>query len=658
MTKILYFLVCLFCIFPLMGQNNKVEIDSTLFVYYQKCENLSKTPQIFSVSDSLFNMAGKLGDERTQAAALCHKANYYFYVEQNMDSLEKYTKIVKKFAKKTGQPKYYYWIWGRYIEGFLNMRQFNFALLELKDMQKEALEDDYIPGLISGYKQMMQIYIMKNNNLLAYEYLKKAVDLTERYNIDDFNMSILYSNLANILINLERIDEAYVYLEKAYKTVKIPSQLFSTKRIEVLYWLHKKDAKRMLPIIKEMEAMNIPSRKNLMMETWSYYYCVTGDYGKANAIYDSIYKNNGLTKLVYLQCKKNALRYIPGREKETIKCLDDLVSLRDSLNMADAQTSLSEFGTIMDVNRLNKENANLELDISKQKLRTTYSILIGLGILFLAIGAFTIKVLRLNRKLRRSEMDLINKNNELIAADKIIVKEKERAESASRMKTAFIENMSHEIRTPLNSIVGFAQVLAEELKEQEEMKTYAHIITENSNNLLKLIDDVIEISSLDAVGKEVHKAPVSLNVLCALTVERVMEMVKPDVKIYFNAWKDEFLVLSDDRLLTSILFNLLHNAAKFTEKGSITIDCGLIPETQQIRINVTDTGMGIPEDRREWIFERFAKINEFTQGTGLGLAISRLAAQHLGGNLFVDTDYKGGTKMCLTFTAEKYGTKL
>lgn len=653
MKKILYLLIFLFGGCPLLAQNNQFDMDSTLYVYYQKCEDLGRTSQVFSVADTLFRMAEKVGDKRTQAAALCHKANYYYYVEQNMDSLEKYTKIVRDFAKKTGQPKYYYWIWGRYIDAYINARQFNLALLELKEMQKEATEEDYIPGLISGYKQMMLIYNVRNNSVLAHEYMKKVIGLTEQYNIDDFNLSILYSNMAGILIGLDELDEAFPYIEKAYKAVKIPSQLFTAKKMEVYYWSKKKDEKRMLSLLKEIEAMDVPSRKNDVRQAWNYYYLAVRNYREASNLYDSIYKYKGLTKRHYLQGKASSLKYVPGKEKEAIECYDALVALQDSLNGADAQTSLAEFATLMDVSRLNKENSSLELAVSQQKLRSIYIFLIGLCVFFAATGIFTIKVLRLNRKLRASEANLLKKNYALTEAEKVIVKEKERAESASRMKSAFIQNMSHEIRTPLNSIVGFSQVLAEELKGQEEMNTYAQIIIENSNNLLKLVSDVIELSSLDTMDKDLQKNPVLLNELCFVIMERLKSTLKPGVELHFTAWEDDYPILTNEALLVTVLSNLLHNAVKFTSQGSISLECRLSADARQIEISVTDTGIGIPDDKREWIFERFTKVDEFTQGTGLGLAISRLAARHLGGNIKVDPEYKNGCRMCFAFLAER-----
>ena len=653
MKRLFPFLIFLLCVFSLTAQNNQFNMDSTLFVYYQRCERISRTPGILQAADTLFRMAEKLGDKRTQAAALCHKASYFYFCGMDMDSLRYYSEEVKRFARQTGQPKYYYWIWGRYIEGYIIKKQFNLALLELKAMQEEATKENYMPGLISCYKSMRNVYSLKNNVQLAYEYQKKVVELIEQYDIEDFNLSLIYATLAHDMINLNKTEEVKPILEKAYAAVKRPSQELLVMKNDAFYWWRKGNARQVEQLIRKAEALNLPDMGNDLWDIKTYYYWLTGEYSKIVELYESAYDKSRVDQLRFLKVKAEALQMVPGREKEANEQYSLYIQLRDSLERRDAQVSLEEFATIMDVSRLNKENSELELAMSRHKLHTTYVSLIGLGIFILVMCVFTFKLWRLNRRLRHSEFDLRRKNMALTEADKIIVKEKERAENASRMKSAFIQNMSHEIRTPLNSIVGFSQVLVEELRGQEDMKTYASVITENSNNLLKLVGDVLELSTLDTMDKEIKKVPVSINDLCSLALKRVKDDLKPEVELLFDSWKNEYPVCSDSKLIATVLDNLLLNAIKFTTRGKITLDCHLSMDAQHIEIVVTDTGIGIPEDKQEWVFERFTKVDEFTQGTGLGLAISRLAAQLLGGQIMIDSDYKEGCRMVFTLPADK-----
>ena len=645
----------LFCIQFVAAQNSGINMDSTLFSYYQKCEKAIKTPQILTMTDTLFRMAGKIGDKRTQAAALCHKANYFYYTLGSQDSLRKYVKQVQSFAKTTKQPKYYYWIWQRYVDNYIKRRQFNLALLELEAMQKEAIKEDYKQGLISCYKLMARIYYTKSNMRLAYEYQKKALDLSQQYNTDeeDFNISNIYSNLASFLLGMQKPDEAYTYIQKAIETARRPSQTYMAKYNEIVFWQQQGNKNRILQNIREMEELNIPERINTIKEAWYIFYKETGEYEKANQILDLLQKDSYFDIQSFFIKKAHILKHISGKEKEAIYYYDQYQLYTDSITTADAQISLEEFATILDVTRLNAENAELELAVNKQKLYVVYGFLIGLGIFIIVMSIFTFKVVKLNKKLQRSQKNLQKQNQALIEADQIITKEKEHAESASRMKTAFIQNMSHEIRTPLNSIVGFSQALTEELKEHEDMKMYADIITQNSNDLLKLVGDVIELSSLEAVDKKEEITPVYINALCAMAITQTNHKLAPGVKLQFIPWKNEYPILSSERRILTVLNNLLHNAAKFTSNGSITLECTLSADAQQIEISVTDTGIGIPEDRQEWVFERFAKIDEFSQGFGLGLSISRLAAQHIGGYVTADSTYKDGCRMLFTFPATR-----
>ncbi len=655
MKKLSYLLLFLFCAQPIIAQNKDFNMDSTLYSYYQKCEKAAKTPKILTMADTLFHMAEKLGDKRTQAAALCHKANYFYYTQESQDSLRKYVKEVQSFAKATKQPKYYYWIWQRYVENYIKRRQFNLALLELEAMQKEALSEDYKLGLISCYKLMALIYNSKNNTSLAFQYQKEALDLSEQYSSEeeDFNRSNIYATLVCFLLDMENLEDAYFYLQKAFQTAKTSNQLFVAKYYETMYWRRKKDTRRMLQNIHELEALNIPARINTIREAWSQYYREIGEYEKANKMLDSLQKEKYFNTQEFLQKKTLTLKHIPGKERETIFYYDQYQNYIDSISKADAQISLEEFATIMDVTRLNAENTELELAVNKQRLYVVYGFLVGLGIFILAMSFFTLKVVKLNKSLRRSKEDLQKRNQALIEADLIITQEKERAESASKMKTAFIQNMSHEIRTPLNSIVGFSQALAEELEDNEDIKMYADIISQNSNDLLKLVGDVIELSSLEVADQKEEMSPIYINSLCTTAIIQIKHKLAPGVELQFNAWENEFPIQSSERRIITVLSNLLHNAAKFTSKGSIILDCRLSDDEKQIEITITDTGIGIPEDKQEWVFERFAKVDEFSQGSGLGLSISRLAAQRIGGDVIIDSTYKEGCRMLFTFQATK-----
>ena len=222
-------------------------------------------------------------------------------------------------------------------------------------------------------------------------------------------------------------------------------------------------------------------------------------------------------------------------------------------------------------------------------------------------------------------------------------KARSRAEQSDKLKSAFLANMSHEIRTPLNSILGFSQILGDRYQDDPDTKVYASIIVENSNNLLRLITDVLELSDLDKTGKMPADIMTNINDCCKLSVDNIRKDVQEGVELHFQPAREEFIVKSNPERIMQVLVNLLHNAAKFTPSGDITLAYNIMKEGQRICFTITDTGPGIPLEKQEAVFSRFAKLDSYSQGTGLGLSICRGIADKLGGSLTLDSKYtKGG----------------
>ena len=233
--------------------------------------------------------------------------------------------------------------------------------------------------------------------------------------------------------------------------------------------------------------------------------------------------------------------------------------------------------------------------------------------------------------------DRVQRSNELIEA-------KQRAEEADRMKSVFLANMSHEIRTPLNAIVGFSEIIA--LTESEEEKSeYLGIIQKNSNLLLQLINDILDLSRIESGKSEMN---IQLTEMRALIVE--MEKIhrlkmKTNVRLHVEGLKEELWILTDRNRLTQVLFNFLSNAIKNTEEGTITL--GTVLEEEYLKIYVSDTGCGIPKEKLPLIFNRFEKLNDFVQGTGLGLSICQSIVERLGGKIDVESELGVGSTFML-----------
>lgn len=224
-----------------------------------------------------------------------------------------------------------------------------------------------------------------------------------------------------------------------------------------------------------------------------------------------------------------------------------------------------------------------------------------------------------------------------------------KSERAIQRKNMFLSNMSHEVRTPLNAIVGFSAVLTSEDEsfDDDSRKEFCEIIKVNSFQLLKLINDILDMSDFESDNITFNIQTYDAVKLCRETVETVIASRKLQVEMRFDTEFKELMMETDDSRLRQVLINLLVNAAKFTEQGSIVLKLQLADEQTAI-FSVTDTGCGIPLEKQHLIFERFEKLNDFAQGSGLGLSICRLIMDHMHGKIWVDSQYTQGTRFYFT----------
>lgn len=271
-----------------------------------------------------------------------------------------------------------------------------------------------------------------------------------------------------------------------------------------------------------------------------------------------------------------------------------------------------------------------------------------LGIVLWVVGIILVLALGLTYavydivRIRRYKDTLLKNTRELVEA-------KEQAEAANKIKTSFIANMSHEIRTPLNAIVGFADLIVQDDYDKADKRQFGTIIKENSDILLNLINEILDISRIESGRINISYENCDVVSLCHNALVSVKQTAKlPDVEFRETMPEEAFMINTDPIRLRQVLTNLLSNAVKFTKQGSITLSLNIDREKKQLLFSVADTGTGIPADKAEYVFERFAKLNRYVQGTGLGLPLCRIIVECLGGKIWVDKDYVKGA--CLKFT--------
>ena len=234
---------------------------------------------------------------------------------------------------------------------------------------------------------------------------------------------------------------------------------------------------------------------------------------------------------------------------------------------------------------------------------------------------------------------------QLKETEQMLIKAKDKAEEADRLKSAFLANMSHEIRTPLNAIIGFSSML-EEAEDQEEKHQYITIIEDNNKLLLQLISDILDLSKIEAGTFDIIPEKVNAKQLCSDLFQAMQMKATPQVELRLKDDLHELTFTSDKNRLYQVLLNFVTNAFKFTSEGSITIDYQI--NGNEVKFSVQDTGMGVEPEKQEAIFTRFVKLNSFIPGTGLGLPICQSIVTQLGGKIGVESEPGKGS--CFWFT--------
>lgn len=279
-----------------------------------------------------------------------------------------------------------------------------------------------------------------------------------------------------------------------------------------------------------------------------------------------------------------------------------------------------------------------------------------LAILGFFVVIFAVFIWLLRVRVRQSTQDLKTKNSETLKLveelqdenrmrlmiERNLIEAKERAEESDRLKSAFLANISHEIRTPLNAIVGFSSIVCE-TDQREEREKFLGIITRNNELLLQLINDVLDLSKIESGTLVMNYSEFQLDELCKQVLASVgSEINRPEIGI---TGKIEYggALRSDRARVTQVIANFMTNAAKFTNNGTITLSTRLLDEST-VEISVADTGIGIDPEKLHTVFDRFVKLNTFSQGTGLGLSICKNIIEKLGGEIGVESQPGKGSR--------------
>jgi signal transduction histidine kinase len=397
-----------------------------------------------------------------------------------------------------------------------------------------------------------------------------------------------------------------------------------------LQYLHRADS------IYKNHTHEIAHEFSINYYTAACYRALAADYhnkekaDEALALYNQLLEvvSNNKRSLEYrwICAEKIYLYKLLGRFDEACQIYKELYSVTDTLASKSYIRQINALKATYQVDEIELENK------AQQNKMVVVLIFIGLGLLtFISMLAIW---LRRQKKV-------------VVMSTETLEQLRYNAENATRAKSIFLSNMSHEIRTPLNALSGFSALLTEEGLDDSTRRQCTDIIQQNSELLLKLINDVIDLSSLEFGKMQFSIAEHDAVATCRNVTDTVGKVKQTQAELLFETSLEELYIETDDSRLQQVLINLLINATKFTPDGSITLK--LEKQSEEMALfSVTDTGCGIPKEKQASIFRRFEKLDENAQGSGLGLSICQLIIEHIGGKIWIDPDYTGGSRFVFT----------
>lgn len=544
-----------------------------------------------------------------------------------------------------------------YCRYYLNNEEYELAMNEAVRLQMLSDETGNLQGTISSNEYLGLIYIMIGRDRDAATALEKGMSLLkESGGQPDYEMQLTpFLLIAYLRLNeLEKMRSLLVYYESVIHMMESerPAKWMNYPFRQKYCFLYSYYTNLYIAEDKPKEA------KKAMQQAFSYvddtnrndpflisvynlamarYYFYVKKYPEAIREIDKVLSVDYSTEPLKLKAE---ILKAAGKKEEALVFYDQLLTFVEQINVKAFTRQLNQLRTLHDLNEQKIQEQRLvyqKEQLSQKQTQLTVS-LVFFGVLLLLFSF----LLRYVYHVRKLKDDLQKERGVLIdTTDKLRIA-KEQAEESNRLKSAFVANISHEIRTPLNAIVGFSGLLED--ADEEERKEFIRIINNNSDLLLDLVNDVLDLSRLESGSYNLNLKECNIYACCKDVEKSVQQKIQPGVNLTLTCSEKDFVMKTDILRLQQLLLNLLTNAAKFTAQGEINLDYQVDKEKMQVIFSVTDTGCGVPPDKQESIFNRFEKVDEFKQGAGLGLPICRTIAGLFGGTLTVDPAYTGGAR--------------
>ena len=574
----------------------------------------------------------------------------------------------------------------------------NYFFRSLKIMEES--EDE--KGIAECFRSLGNVYLEVKKHDDALEYYHKSLAIKKKIG-DEKSIAATLNNIGVVYLVLGKNDKALEYhWESLHLKEKIGDLIgisYSLNNIGFAYFNENNLGKALEYYYRSLNIRrDIGNKKEIAVSLFN----IGETYVKLNNFSKAVYYLEKAHVLAKETDTKTLIKNIYNAYTELYNLTKDykkafeyqvlLSEIKDSIYNKESNRQIAKMQTIYETEKKEKEIEllNKEKQIQNSKFATQriivfsvicFSVLI-LIIVFVLYNRFRLKkkanillseqnsrIIQQKEEIQTQAEELAKHRNQLENLVEIRTAElkiaKEKAEESDKLKTAFLANMSHEIRTPMNAIIGFSNLLIDPEVEEEQKEGFIKILTNNSNALLQIIDDIIDIARIDSDQLIIHKTDFVLNKMISDLFDKFLDKrdlrdkQNIDFKLVLKNQDINFKVYSDQFRIEQILSNLINNALKFTEKGSVEFGYDFDDQIDQssVRFFVKDTGIGMSKEQQKNIFKRFTKIEtdikKLYRGAGLGLAISKGLVDLLGGKIWLKSKINNGTEFYFTIPCDK-----
>lgn len=610
--------------------------------------------------------ARRQGNAASEAEARVDRILDYFNVAI-YDSIFHLSRDMMTFCEKHGMVRKKMQAWHMLVGAYHFTGQYNQALREVKLMYKEArrLGSEY--GESMAYFNMGNIYYSMNHIKESADAFGKSIPLMQK--IDPNVLLEMYPYYCDALESLKRYDDLETETHKWWQIIERRFAQGDERDMKVLmanYFIACAQAKLGKGRLDEAEKYlsqvekNLPGKKSYEYLFLLFYRAklrmLQGRYNEALDLNAERISMCGVIDdkptLIPVHKQRADILMRAGRYKEAAQMYAHTLMLSDSLNQANTRTQLNELRTMFKVDELESANAEHEMRLEEMEMHSTLqrsrfvsiiTAIIALTLLFVMLIIFYAA-----RRLKKKNRELAQRNSELKVA-------RERAEASLKMKTDFIHQISHEIRTPLNVLSGFSQILTakNDPLDPEVRRSINHRIAESTGRIVNLVNKMLELSEANSEKIIEREDEVTVLTLAENAIEQsgVRSFEMTDFECHVDEDVTDVVLVTNLKQAVRTIYFLIGNARKFMQpsgedlrQGTIRLLVSQSADKHFVQFAVEDTGIGIPAEEAEHIFDEFVQLNEYYDGAGIGLTVARSIARRLGGDVVLDTNYTDGAR--------------